>query len=131
MARTRPRPSPARPRYVPDRGDVIWVDFSPNVGREQAGRRPALVLSPADYNGRVGLLILCPITSAVKGYPWEVALPDELAGQVQGVILADQIKNFDWRGRNADFCCRVPAEVVQEVLERIYTLLESDDDGAE
>ena len=78
-------------RYIPDRGDVVWLEFAPQAGHEQAGKRPALVISPAAYNGRVGLALLCPITSQKKGYPFEVALPAGM--KLQGVILADQIKS--------------------------------------
>jgi mRNA interferase MazF len=80
--------------YIPARGDVVYLDFDPQAGREQKGRRPALVLSPIAYNRRVGLCVACPITNQVKGYPFEVAIP---AGfQVTGVILADQVKSLDW-----------------------------------
>src|SRR5438270_8099109 len=85
--------------YIPERGDAIWITLDPRAGHEQAGRRPALVLSPRAYNGRVGLALLCPITSQVKGYPFEVPLPDGLA--VAGVVLADQVKSLDWRARQA------------------------------
>src|SRR5437762_13948374 len=81
--------------YVPERGDAVWLTLDPQAGHEQAGRRPALVLSPAAYNGRVGLALCCPITNQAKGYPFEVALPDGLA--VSGVVLADQVKSLDWR----------------------------------
>jgi len=106
---------------VPDRGDVVWILLSPQAGREQAGRRPALVLSPAAYNRKVGLALFCPITSQVKGYPFEVRLPPDLP--VTGVILADQVKSLDWRARKAEVACKVPDEVVQEVLLKLGTLL--------
>jgi len=106
---------------VPDRGDVVWIVLSPQAGHEQAGRRPALVLSPAAYNRKVGLALLCPITSQVKGYPFEVRLPRGLP--VTGVILADQVKSLDWRARKAEVVCKVPEEVVQEVLLKLGTLL--------
>jgi mRNA interferase MazF len=80
-------------RYVPERGDAVWIDLDPRVGYEQAGRRPALVLSPAGYNGRVGLALLCPITGQAKGYPFEVPIPDGLS--VSGVVLADHVKSVD------------------------------------
>jgi mRNA interferase MazF len=107
--------------YVPDRGDAIWLTFNPQVGHEQAGRRPALILSPASYNGKVGLAILCPITNQAKGYPFEVAIPKDLA--VAGVILADQVKSLDWRGRNAEFINKLPDSVVNLVLQKLRTLL--------
>src|SRR4051812_44260799 len=86
--------------YVPERGEAVWISLNPQAGHEQARRRPALVLSPASYNGKVGLALMCPITSQVKGYPFEVAIPTGLA--VAGVILADQVKSLDWRVRKAD-----------------------------
>jgi mRNA interferase MazF len=108
-------------RYVPARGDAIWLTFAPQAGHEQAGRRPALVLSPASYNGKVGLAILCPITSQVKGYPFEVATP--AGSRVSGVILADQVKSLDWRVRQAEFICKLPRETTVEVLEKLGVLL--------
>jgi mRNA interferase MazF len=108
--------------YTPDRGDIVWVTFTPQAGREQAGRRPALVLSPLAYNGRVGLAILCPITSQIKGYPFEVIIPDGLP--VSGAILSDQMKSLDWKARQAEPACRLPAATVSEVLAKISTLLE-------
>jgi mRNA interferase MazF len=110
--------------YVPERGDAVWVTLDARAGHEQAGRRPALVLSPAAYNGRVGLALLCPITGQVKGYPFEVALPEGLA--VSGVALADQVKSLDWRARKAARICAVPAEVVAEVMRRLHALLEGE-----
>ena len=110
-----------RPRRVPERGDAIWIDFNPQAGREQAGRRPAVVLSPAAYNGRVGLALLCPVTGQLKGYPFEVAIPDGLG--VTGVILADQVKSLDWRRRNATVIDALPHETVAEVLHKVGLLL--------
>lgn len=107
--------------YVPARGDVVWVDLNPRTGREQAGRRPALVVSPARYNGTVGLAIMCPITAKVKGYPFEVVLPGDLA--VSGAVLSDQVKSLDWRERGADLACRLPKETVREVLGKLGTLV--------
>ena len=100
-----------RPRRVPERGDAILIDFNPQVGGEQAGRRPAVVLSPAAYNGRVGLALLCPVTGQLKGYPFEVAIPDGLG--VTGVILADQVKSLDWRRRNATVIEALPRKTVR------------------
>src|SRR5438105_7801743 len=88
-----------KPAYVPRRGDAVWITLDPQAGHEQAGRRPALVLSPETYNGKVGLALLCPITNRGKGYPFEVVLPPGLA--VTGVVLADQLKNLDWQVRRA------------------------------
>lgn len=108
--------------YVPERGDVVWITFNPQAGHEQAGRRPAVVLSPKTYNGKVGLALLCPITSQVKGYPFEVALPEGLP--VSGVILSDQVKNLDWKARNAEKACSLPKEVIVMVLQRVKALIE-------
>jgi len=104
-------------RYVPARGDVIWITFNPQTGHEQAGRRPALVLSPSSYNGKVGLAILCPVTSQIKGYPFEVPIP--LGSKLEGVILADQVKSLDWRVRKVEFICKLPRETTNEVLDRL------------
>lgn len=109
------------PPRVPERGDAVWIDFNPQAGREQAGRRPAVVLSPGAYNGRVGLALLCPVTSQVKGYPFEVGIPDGLP--VAGVILADQVKTLDWRRRNATLIAALPRETVAAVLRRVNALL--------
>ena len=106
---------------APDRGDLIWVSLNPHAGHEQAGRRPALVLSPVEYNSRVGLALMCPVTSRAKGYPFEVALPSDL--DVTGVILSDQIKSLDWRARRAEIACRAPKSVIDEVLGKLTTLL--------
>ena len=107
--------------YVPVRGDIVWINFNPQSGHEQKGRRPALVLSPEEYNKKVGLAIFCPVTNQVKGYPFEVLIPEEM--KVLGVILADQVKSLDWKTRNTELICRIPEEVTKIVLERIYTLL--------
>lgn len=107
--------------HVPDAGDLIWLTFDPQAGREQAGRRPALVLSPRLYNERSGLALVCPITSRVKGYPFEVALPEDM--RVGGVILADHLKSVDWKERRAEVVGRVPQEVLDEVLSRLSPLL--------
>lgn len=106
---------------VPDRGHIIWIDFTPQAGHEQAGHRPALVISPAAYNERAGLAIMCPITSRRKGYPFEVPLPDGLG--VSGVILADQVKSLDWRARRAEIVERAPDAVMAEVLAKLQTLV--------
>jgi mRNA interferase MazF len=107
--------------YIPDSGDIVRITFNPQAGHEQAGHRPALVLSPKAYNGKVGLAILCPITSQVKGYPFEVRIPDGL--EVGGAILSDQVKSLDWRARNAEFSCRLPATVFNEVVAKLGTLI--------
>ena len=110
--------------YVPEQGDAVWITLGPQAGHEQAGRRPALVLSPATYNGRVGLALLSPITSQAKGYPFEVALPEGLG--VTGVVLADQVKSLDWRERKAARIGDVPEEVVMRVIKRLNALLAGD-----
>jgi mRNA interferase MazF len=109
-----------RPSYVPERGDAVWIEFNPQAGHEQAGRRPALVLSPAAYNAKVGLAILCPITSQAKGYPFEVPIR---GARVDGVILSDQVKSLDWRVRKAQLIENVSASVMEEVLGKLATLL--------
>lgn len=107
--------------YIPDRGDVVWLDFNPQAGHEQAGKRPAFVLSPAAYNQKVGLALLCPVTNQIKGYPFEVDIPENL--KVTGTVLADQIKSLDWRARNAKFICKLPDEIVEQILKKAITLL--------
>jgi len=107
--------------YTPDRGDLVWIDFSPQSGHEQAGRRPAIILSPEKYNSKVGLAILCPITSKKKGYPFEVILPEKIS--VTGVVLADQVKNLDWKTRNIEFICTLHNQIVEQVLQRLHALL--------
>jgi mRNA interferase MazF len=122
--RTGATPSAAKPgkaEYVPNLGHLVWFSFSPQAGREQAGRRPALVLSPYSYNARAGLCLVCPVTGQAKGYPFEVALPPELA--VQGVILSDHVKSADWRARHAEYVCEAPGEVLDQVRAKLQPLL--------
>lgn len=108
-------------KFVPDRGDLIWITFNPQTGHEQSGRRPGLVLSPKSYNSKVGMAIIVPVTNQIKGYPFEVIIPD---GQnVRGAILADQIKNFDWQVRNAELISRVSQATFDEVIQKISALL--------
>lgn len=106
--------------YVPHRGDIVWLDFAPQTGHEQTGRIPALVISHEKYNEKVGLAIFCPITSAEKGYPFEVKLSSE---KINGVVLSDQIKSLDWRERNAKFIETCSETVLIEVLEKISVLI--------
>lgn len=113
--------------YVPQRGEAGWINFNPQVGHEQARRRPAVVLSPGPYNDRTSLAILCPVANQVKGDPFEVAVPAGL--DVTGVILADQVKSMDWRARNAALICPLPTETVDAILQRVGTLLTRDDGG--
>ncbi len=105
--------------WVPDAGDIIWVDLNPTVGHEQAGKRPALVISPASYNAKTSLLLACAITLEVKGYPFEVLMPDG-----KGAILADQIKCLDWRRRNVQPKEKAPTEVLRRVTELLGALLQ-------
>ena len=107
--------------YIPQCGDVVWITLNPQAGHEQAGRRPAVVLSPGSYNDKTGLAIFCPVTSQVKGYPFEVLLPGGLP--VAGAILSDQVKSLDWRIRNAELLCTLPAVTISEVLQKLNTLL--------
>lgn len=113
--------------YIPHRGDAIWISLQPQAGHEQAGRRPAVVLSPSAYNGKAGLAVLCPITSQVKGYPFEVLIPEGL--DVRGAVLSDQVKSLDWRARHAEPIGRLPSEVIEEVLAKLLTLLSSDQES--
>ena len=108
--------------YIPSRGDVVWLEFTPQAGREQAGRRPALVISPRQYNQKVGLGLFCPVTSRVKGYPFEVKIPDN--SMIKGVILSDQIKSLDWKMRKAKLICKLANEVLEEVLVKTKTLID-------
>ena len=107
--------------YIPERGDIVWLEFNPQAGYEQAGHRPALVVSPRTYNEKVGLALFCPITSNVKGYPFEVVLPEKQ--KVSGAILSDQIKSLDWRVRKAKRMACAPQNVFEEVMAKILTLL--------
>ena len=111
-----------RVRGCPEKGDIGWLSMNPHRGREQAGRRPAMCLSPADYNRKVGLALFCPITSKVKGYPFEVELPEGL--KVSGAILADQIKSLDWRARKATRLGKVSADIIGQARARILPLVE-------
>ena len=107
--------------YIPKCGDVVWITLNPQAGHEQAGRRPAVLLSPKSYNGKTGLAILCPITSQIKGYPFEVVLPEGMP--VAGAILSDQVKSLDWRARNAELICPLPDAITSEILQKLNTLL--------
>lgn len=107
--------------YIPDRGDIVYLDFDPTKGHEQKGHRPAFVLSPRAYNQRSSLVLLMPITKQQKGYPFEVSLPNDL--QIQGVVLVDQIRCLDWKARNARFVESVPEAVIEEVQAKIQPLI--------
>lgn len=108
--------------YVPERGDVVWLKFSPQGGHKQAGRRPALVLSPASYNSKTGLMLCCPVTNQVKGYPSEVDVAPS-TGKATGVALADQVRCLDWRARKASRFASVCSETVMRVSAKIKRLL--------
>ena len=108
--------------YVPERGHIIWIDFDPQAGHEQAGRRPALVLTPLKYNRKTSLVIACPITREIKGYAFEVLIPDGAA--VKGVVLADQVKCLDWRARNASYVGEMPEIVIEDVFDMLGGLLQ-------
>lgn len=104
------------------RGDIVWLTFKPQAGHEQAWHRPALVVSPEAYNRKVGLALFCPITSHIKGYPFEVQIPQE--NEVSGVVLADRVKSLDWKARQTSFCCALPNTTVHEVLNKLATLID-------
>ncbi len=109
----------SRAPYVPEAGDLVWLEFDPQAGHEQAGRRPAVVVSPASYNAKTGLMLCCPLTTRVKGYPFEVPV----AGSHAGVVLADQVKNLDWRARRATPMGRVAAAELAAVRARLRALI--------
>ncbi len=106
--------------YIPDRGDIVWLNFSPIKGHEQAGARPALVLSPKTYNSKSDLMLACPITSKVKGYPFEVPI---IAGKVNGVVLADQIKSLDWQARKPSFSIQAPLQALEQTQQIVELLV--------
>ena len=106
-------------RYVPDAGDIVWLNFTPQAGHEQAGRRPALVLSPAAYNDKTSLMICCPMTTQIKDYPFEVPI----AGNPLSVVLADQLKSLDWRFRKAERKGVVSADELAEVRAKVLALI--------
>ena len=111
------------PSYCPDAGEIVWLTFSPTLGHEQRGRRPALVASPRAYNQKTGLCVLFPITGQVKGYPFEVVIPDGVG--VRGAVLADQGGTRSWAERQAEFIGRMPPSVLADVIARYLTLLPS------
>ena len=111
-------------KYIPHRGDVVWIDMHPQAGHEQAGRRPAIVLSPRSYNAKVGLALFCPITNQIKGYPFEIIIPSGL--KVTGAILSDQVKSLDWKIRNTEFYDKVSKAVILETFKKLGALLRFD-----
>jgi mRNA interferase MazF len=110
--------------YTPKRGDAVWLNLDPQSGREQSGRRPALILSPLEYNQKVGLAIICPITNRAKGYAFEVEIPEGL--KVKGIVLSDHVKSADWRTRDIEFICRLPDSTVEDVIEKLAILLKTE-----
>lgn len=107
--------------YSPGRGDVVWLDYNPQLGHEQSGKRPALVISPKEYNQRVGLALFFPITSQIKGYPFEVTI--ELT-KIKGVVLADQIKSLDWKARKVKYIQTAPLEIFEEIKAKLGWLID-------
>jgi mRNA interferase MazF len=107
---------------APSRGDLVWLDFDPQAGREQAGRRPALILSPLSYNRKSGLALACPITSKAKGYPFEVRIPANLS--IQGVALVDHLRSIDWRARNLRFADKLPEDALEEACAKVKALVD-------
>jgi mRNA interferase MazF len=106
--------------YIPNRGDIVWLNFTPQTGHEQKGKRPAIVLSPIEYNDKVGLAIFCPITSKIKDYPFEVKIQNK---KINGVILSDQVKSLDWKSRNIEFITKASKDEVDEVREKLSILI--------
>jgi len=107
-------------RYIPQKGDLVWLDFTPQSGHEQSGRRPAIVLSPSEYNEKTGLGIFCPLSSKEKGYPFEVKIRNK---KISGVVLSDHIKSLDWMSRNAERISNASDSELEEVLEKIKVLI--------
>jgi len=110
-----------RGNYIPERGDLVWIDFTPQVGHEQRGKRPALILSPKIYNEKTSLCVCVPITSRIKGYPFEVELPND--SMIQGVILSDQIKSLDYSKRDVSLICRVDVKTLERVQKNVWALI--------
>ena len=108
--------------FIPERGDVVWINLDPQAGHEQAGVRPVLVLSPSAYNGRVGLMVCCPITTQSKGYPFEVLIKNNL--KVSGIILADQVKSLDWKARGAKKKGRISEDELSETLNKLKAVID-------
>ena len=107
-------------QYIPERGDIVWLNFNPQSGYEQSGKRPAIVISPKEYNEKTGLGLFCPITSKIKNYPFEVKIDNN---KISGVVLSDQIKSMDWRTRAIEFIFKGTSETVDEVINKFSVLL--------
>jgi len=108
--------------YIPDRGDIVWIEFDPQSGREQSGLRPAITMSPKKYNEKTGLGLFCPITTAIKGYPFETTLPETC--KIRGAILTDHIKNMDWRSRNVKFISKLDEHILDDVTKKVAVLID-------
>jgi mRNA interferase MazF len=106
--------------YSPERGDIVWLDFNPQSGRKQKGKKPAIVISPKEYNEKVGLGLFCPITTKIKDYPFEVKIENE---KINGVVLSDQIKNLDWKAREIEFIAKENSGKIDEIINKISILL--------
>jgi len=106
--------------YIPERGDLVWLNFDPQSGHEQKGKRPAIVISPKEYNEKVGLGLFCPITSKIKNYPFEVNIESK---KISGVVLSDQVKSFDWKTRKIEFIEKIASEKVKEIVNKISVLI--------
>jgi len=106
--------------YIPERGDIVWLDFTPQTGREQYGKRPAIVLSPQTYNKKVGLALFCPVTTKQKGYPFEVKITNK---KINGVALSDQIKSLDWQQRGAEFIVKATDDEMNEIIKKVSVLI--------
>jgi mRNA interferase MazF len=107
--------------YVPEKGDIVWLNFNPQTGHEQMGRRPAIVISPVEYNKKVGLGLFCPITSKEKGYPFEVRIENK---KINGVVLSDQIKSLDWNIREVEFIIKAKSNEIDDVINKIKAIIE-------
>ncbi|MCL2833031.1 MAG: endoribonuclease MazF [Treponema sp.] len=107
-------------KYIPGRGDIVWLNFNPQSGHEQSGKRPAVVISPLEYNKKTGLGLFCPITSKIKNYPFEVEISNK---KIKGVVLSDQIKSLDWESRDIEFIVKTTKEKIDEIIEKAGVLL--------
>jgi len=107
-------------KYIPERGDIVWLNFSPQTGHEQQGKRPAVVISPQAYNQKTGLALVCPITTKQKGYPFEVKIE---IGKINGVVLSDQIKNLDWQQRDIQFIVKTTNNKMNEIVKKLNVLI--------
>lgn len=107
--------------YIPERGDIVWLDFNPQLGHEQTGRRPAIIVSPKSYNAKTSLALVCPITSQIKSYPFEVLLNENL--KTKGVVISDQVKSLDWHHRNVEYIEKSDIGTINEVISKAILLL--------